>query len=193
MNPNEDDEQASIVNTLATHVGLAANVAREAPEEFRQLTFDRVLTKLLADGAPKPSPRVPISVPNQTRSGHSSADMPLPAIDGDPELQRMLDVQPQTLEKYSHVWRLKNKLEVMYAIIRYARDECQMDGITEAQIRVLAAKLFRVNLKRGTVSGNLAMAPPNELLRQNGEGKMRFRLMRAGDDRLAKAIKELDD
>lgn len=191
MNPNQEEATKDIVNGLAGHVALATNVARVAPEEFRLLTYDRVFTKLL-DGGVLASPKAPApQAPTAKRAGHTSANAPLPDPSGDVELERMFASKPELIANYSHVWKLADRTMQIYDVIRFAREEHAVDGLTEGQIRHILAKLFRTPLPRGTVSGSLANAPADELFREKADGKMRFRLMRAGDNRLAAAIGEL--
>ncbi len=179
----------------ADAVREAAAAAEAAPPELRAKAFEMVLAKLLAapDGggtgvsAEEGSHQKPARKIRRSNGPAGAAASPVE----EEELARLTSAPAEFIEKYAFIGQLSDARLKLYAAIRFARDACGIDGLTEGQIRAVLQGKFRENMPRGTVGGKLSTAPMAELNRVPLGRKTKYQLMRAGEAKLAAAIDEL--
>jgi len=179
---DQPNVEETATQELSRKVALAAKVAKDAPG-FESLAFQRILDHLLTPDAlearPDRKPR-----PAKTTARRSSAS--------GADSERIAGVLQASAEVISEAMPWLDQLDQrnkLYGVLRIARDNFDVDGLTVPEFRAVANGKFRLGIPDGTLRGTLSRAPQSEVGReQNENGETLYRLMRPGDDALDAAI-----
>lgn len=156
----------------------AREQVRNLEEPYRSIAYETILRELIAES--KRTPQRPPSHASQP-TGHAE----------DP-VSKFLE-SPINPERYAKVFALKGKLlEKSLAVLRIARDDLAIDGLTAPQIAEILVKKFRVaRVHGGNVSRDLGTANQYVHRVKAGDGYM-YMLMKSGETRLDELLAELE-
>jgi hypothetical protein len=149
----------------------AAEIAKAVPKELREAAFNRALDALSLPGTKKQLPRTPPDATTTHAGGESDSDHA--AI-----LLRDLD-----RTRHSQVSSAPRVLERALFILRAARDDHSIDGLSAPQIAKVLTDKFRLRTTRQAVTQALDAA--GDKVDRNSSGRIViYRIMHPGDEYL---------
>ena len=172
---------------LTQSVKLAQEATKDITDDvLRKAAFEIILRKLLdsESGSVKPIGRA-----RKTKTAspaRSSAEL-------DETTQKLCSLVNRT--KYPEIYMIPKALGKSLFILKLARDELGIDGLTPAQIAKVLMKNFRVKIASNAVSMALMAAGTlvDRKTLENGGTGYRYYIMRGGEEHLRVAISELDN
>ncbi len=149
----------------------AAEIAKAVPKELREAAFNRALDALSLPGAKKQLPRISPGTAAARAGGESNAD---PAA---------ILLQDLDRTRHSEVSTAPRVLERALFILRAARDDHSIDGLSAPQIAKVLTDKFRLRTTRQAVTQALDAA--GDKVDRNSSGWIAtYRIMHPGDEYL---------
>lgn len=108
------------------------------------------------------------------------------------KLKSLFEADPEKVASWAATVHEAPTMYKMHGILAFAK-ELGVDRLTSAEIRAVMNDILNLNLPEGTWTGNLAKAPPTEILKATGlNGKKEYRLVQGGLAAWENAIKKKD-
>jgi hypothetical protein len=161
----------------------AAEAAKQVPENMQEIAFRRALDILLGEEtATKPKAK-PTRKKSATKKNAVKSRI-------DYGLEEMLKAIDRT--KYPMISKFEKVSDRALLILKIAKDDCEIDGLTPPQIASILTEKFRIRTTRQAVQQALIRA--TDLVDMHQEGRSnKFRIMSPGEeylDNLTAEIKE---
>ena len=149
----------------------AAEIAKSVPKELREAAFNRALDALSVPGSKQPAVTTP-----QTQTSGTGAD----ATPQDTEAILLRDLDRT---RHPEIASAPGVLERALYVLRAAREDHQIDGLSAAQIANLLTEKFRIRTTNQAVRGALDSA--RDKVDRNTSGRpVTYRIMNPGDQYL---------
>lgn len=152
----------------------AAKMAELVPENLREAAFNRAFDALVnesASASTKKSTKTKQQTPANSQTGTDSSNP--------------VEVLLEHLDRTSHteVAKAPKVLERALFVLRAARDDFNIDGLSSPQIAKVLTEKFRIKTSRQAVTAALDVAGDKVDLRKKGNSVF-YRLMQPGEDYL---------